>query len=475
MTSTLDSHATGDLLAAQPLETVAERLAQGRSLRRHVPRSAHAAWSPPANRPDPVALLEASSQGRLPQLIPIRYGRMLASPFAFYRGAPLVMAHDLAATPVTGINVQLCGDAHLRNFGLYASPERQLLFDINDFDETHPGPWEWDVKRLASSFVVAGRANGFRDEPCMHAAQIVARSYRKHMRRYARMRLLDIWYSRVDADAALALFRRGGGASLARDMAKARQRNNLHALSRLAEPVDGSFRIRDNPPLVTHVDDQSLADRLRRFFHLYRGTLQEDRRHLLERYRFADYALKVVGVGSVGTRCYIALLTSNQEADPLFLQIKEARPSVLEPHLPKSRYENQGHRVVNGQRLMQSASDIFLGWSRDPDGDYYVRQLRDMKGAAEVEVMTTADLAQYASLCGWTLARAHARSGDAAPIAGYLGKSEKFEDAIAAFARAYSDQTQRDYEAFQAAVRQGGIMANADLEPALTSKNSRTK
>jgi uncharacterized protein (DUF2252 family) len=247
-------------------------------------------------------------------------------------------------------------------------------------------------------------------------------------------------------------------------MAKARRRNSLQALSRLAEPANGSFRIRDNPPLVTHDADASLAERLRRFFHVYRGTLQEDRRHLLERYRFADFALKVVGVGSVGTRCYIALLTSDQEADPLFLQLKEARPSVLEPYLPKTRYENQGHRVVTGQRLMQSASDIFLGWSRDPDAHYYVRQLRDMKGAAEIEEMTAADLAQYASLCGWTLARAHARSGDAALIAGYLGKSDKFEDAIALFARAYADQTLQDYEAFQTAVKRGRIAAMSEPE-----------
>jgi uncharacterized protein (DUF2252 family) len=444
---------------APSLPTPAERLAEGKARRTYASRSAHTVWQPPANRPDPVALLEESNRSRLQHLVPIRYGRMLASPFTFLRGSPIVMAHDLAATPVSGIRVQACGDAHLMNFGVYASPERNLLFDVNDFDETLPGPWEWDIKRLAASFVVAGRSYGRRSSACLEAAGACASSYRQRIREYSRMRLLDVWYSRVDAQAVLKVLRRGGRAEMSRELNKARRRNSLSVLSKLAAPVDGKLRIVDDPPLISHVDDIALGETVRRFFAGYYATLQDDRRTLIERYRFVDFALKVVGVGSVGTRCFVVLLDSSHHEDPLFLQIKEAQASVLEPHVGRSRCHNHGHRVVSGQRLIQSASDIFLGWSGYGQHHYYVRQLRDMKATADLEAMSGPDLAAYATLCGWVLARAHARSGDAALIAGYLGKSDVFDRALVAFAQAYADQTERDFEAFEEAVRSGRIVA----------------
>jgi uncharacterized protein (DUF2252 family) len=424
-----------------------------------VPRSDHAAWQPPPDRADPVALLEESSRPRIPQLVPIRYGRMLASPFTFLRGSPVVMAQDLAATPVSGIRVQACGDAHLMNFGVYASPERNLLFDLNDFDETLPGPWEWDLKRLAASCVVAGQSYGLRASDCAEAARAAARSYRQRMRTYSRMHLLDIWYSRVDAPAVVQVFSRSDRKSVHREFARARRRDRLHALSRLATVTDGRLHIVDDPPLVRHVYDAGLSNSIRRFFRGYYSSLQDDRRTLLERYRFVDFALKVVGVGSVGTRCFIILLDGSHSEDPLFLQIKEARASVLEPHLRRSRFRNSGRRVVSGQRLLQSASDIFLGWSSEGGHDYYVRQLRDMKATADLEALSGADLVDYAALCGWVLARAHARSGDPALIAGYLGKGEKFDEAIVEFAVSYADQTERDYKLFKAAVRSGRLPA----------------
>ncbi len=446
-------------LPPAPLATTQERWAAGKARRKQTPRAAHAGWAPPANRADPVALLEQSSRSRLPDLVPIRYGRMLASPFTYLRGSPIVMAHDLAATPMSGIHVQLCGDAHLANFGVYASPERNLLFDVNDFDETLPGPWEYDLKRLAASFVVAGRSAGVSEPRCRDAAAACTRAYREHMRRYSGMNLLDVWYSRVDADAALQVFGRGAGDVGPLDLDKARRRNRLQALSRLAAQFEGRWKIVDNPPLVHHVADAGFAEGLQRLFASYRTTLQDDRRTLAERYRVLDFALKVVGVGSVGTRCYILLLDSCYSDDPLFLQIKEAEASVLEGHLPHSACANHGQRVVNGQRLMQSASDIFLGWTSDGERHYYVRQLRDMKGAANLDKMTGANLVEYAGLCGWVLARAHARSGDAAAIAGYLGKNDEFDEAIAAFARAYADQTEHDFAAFKEAVNLGRIPA----------------
>ena len=445
-----------------PLPTPKERRAAGKARRQPTARSAHAPWQPAANRADPIALLEESSRPRLPELIPIRYGRMLASPFAFLRGSPVVMAHDLAATPVSGIRVQLCGDAHLMNFGVYASPERNLLFDLNDFDETLPGPWEWDVKRLAASCVVAGRSYAFGTRHGVDAARACVRSYRQRMRHYSKMSWLDLWYSRVDAAAALAVFRRGARGSMTRTLNKVRRRNSLQALSRLAAVRNGRLRIVEDPPLVTHLSDRGLAESLARFFHGYYTSLQDDRRLLLDRYRFVDFARKVVGVGSVGTRCFIVLLDGSHNQDPLFLQIKEALASILEPHLGRARQRNHGRRVVDGQRLVQSASDIFLGWSSEGGHDYYVRQLRDMKATADLAAMSAADLLDYAVLCGWVLARAHARSGDPALIAGYLGTGHQFDDAIAAFATAYADQTERDFDVFNAAVRSGKLPAEKD-------------
>ena len=448
---------------APPLPTLKERLAEGKALRAQVNRSAQGTWQPAANRPDPIALLEESSRPRLQHLVPIRYGRMLQSPFTFLRGSPIVMAQDLASTPNTKIEVQLGGDAHLMNFGVYASPERHLLFDINDFDETLPGPWEWDLKRLAASCVVAARTFGMSSVSATAAARACAQSYRENMRRYGRMRLLDVWYSRVDAQAALELFQRASGRPVSNKMNKELRQRTLKAVSKLTTVQEGQLRIVDDPPLVTHSDDAALSESIRRRFHGYYGTLADDRRFLLERYRFLDFALKVVGVGSVGTRCYIILLDSSQSADPLLLQIKEARASVLEAHLGKSKYRNSGHRVVTGQRLMQSASDMFLGWMHERGHDYYVRQLRDMKATATLETMKPEDLAEYSKLCGWVLARAHARSGDAVRISGYLGKSETFDEAIADFGNAYADQNDRDYEDFQAAVRSGRLSAETGI------------
>jgi len=458
-TDDADASSADPVPVAPALPTPRERLAEGKARREQTPRTAHADWQPAGNRADPIALLEESSRTRLQDLVPIRYGRMLASPFTFLRGSPIVMATDLAATPVSDVFVQACGDAHLMNFGLYASPERSLLFDLNDFDETLPGPWEWDIKRLAASCVVAGRSNGVRDQNCVDAAWACARSYRERMREYSGMRLLDIWYSRVDAQTALRVFHGNGRKDMSRTLDRGRRRNSLEALSKLATVSDGGLHIVDDPPLVRHLNDESLGLTLRRFFRGYYGSLQDDRRALIERYRFVDFALKVVGVGSVGTRCFIVLFDGSHSADPLFLQVKEAQASVLEPHLDRSRFKNHGRRVVNGQRLMQSASDIFLGWSSEGGHDYYVRQLRDMKATADLDAMSGTDLVAYAGLCGWVLARAHARSGDAARIAGYLGKSDAFDEALAAFATAYADQTQRDYEVFKAAVRGGRLPA----------------
>jgi uncharacterized protein (DUF2252 family) len=441
------------------LPTPKERMAEGRSRRKKAPRSAHGRWEPAANRADSIALLEESSRHRLQHLIPIRYGRMLASPFTYLRGSPIVMAHDLALTPVSGIRVQACGDAHLMNFGLYASPERHLLFDLNDFDETLPGPWEWDVKRLAASCVVAGRVHDMSNRECAEAARGCARSYRVHMREYCRMRLLDVWYSRVDAEAAVKVFRGDGRKDVSRSFEKSRRSTSLQALSKLADLSNGQLLIVENLPLVQRVNDEHLSESLRRFFRSYYGSLQEDRRALLERYRLVDFALKVVGVGSVGTRCFIVLLDGSHSDDPLFLQIKEAQASILEPYLERSPHHNHGRRVVHGQRLMQSASDIFLGWASDGGYDYYVRQLRDMKGTANVEHMSGDEFIDYAVLCGWVLARAHARSGDAPVIAGYLGKADAFDAAIGKFATAYADQTERDFENFEKAVRSGRLHA----------------
>jgi uncharacterized protein (DUF2252 family) len=432
-----------------------------------VPRGSHAEWEPAPDRPDPVDLLEAQARDRIPDLLPIRYSRMMASPFAFMRGSAIVMAQDLASTPKSGIQSQLCGDAHLSNFGLYASPERALLFDLNDFDETLPGPWEWDVKRLAASFVVAGRDNGFDAADCREAAQTSAASYRRRMAEFSEMGELEVWYLRVGEEEAFGLLSAARTKKTAkkvnRTVRKAHGHDSLQALSKLTKIVDGRRTIIDDAPLLVRIPEgDEIRVQVNAILESYKRTLQEDRRHLLDRYRFVDAARKVVGVGSVGTRAYVVLLEGRDEDDPLFLQVKEAGASVLEGHVPSSACKQHGHRVVAGQRLMQAASDIFLGWFRGPAGrDFYWRQLRDMKGSAEVERMSPEELTLYAGLCGWALARAHARSGDCVRISAYLGKSECFDVAIADFAKAYADQTERDHAALLAAVKSGRVVAEA--------------
>ncbi|MDC0773387.1 DUF2252 domain-containing protein [Streptomyces sp. HD] len=440
--------------------TPADRTLRGKAARKRVPRSAHASWLPSVDRPDPVAVLERQGRDRLPELLPIRYGRMAASPFAFLRGAAAVMAADLAAAPHTGLTVQLCGDAHLLNFGLYASPERALLFDLNDFDETFPGPFEWDVKRLATSVAVAARENGHSDAKAGRAALASVTAYRTAIRRLARLGELDVWYTRIEADELLPLVhslhdRRRVESTLGR----ARRRTSLQAYGKLTDVVDGRRRIIHDPPLLEPAGTSDMAS-LRKIFSDYRSTLSEERRLLLDRYRFVDAARKVVGVGSVGLRCFIVLLAGRDADDPLFLQIKEARRSVLEEHLPSGPYTHPGHRVVAGQRLLQAAGDIFLGWMSGPQGRaFYWRQLRDMKGSADVAAMSPGDLTTYARLCGTALARAHARSGDRIAIAGYLGGGDTFDRATADFALSYADQTITDHTTLATAVDAGVLKA----------------
>ena len=455
--------------AAQEAASYQQRHERGRAARQVVPRGSHAEWEPAPDRPDPVDLLEAQAKDRLPDLVPIRYSRMMASPFAFMRGSAIVMAQDLASTPKSGIQSQLCGDAHLSNFGLYASPERALLFDLNDFDETLPGPWEWDVKRLAASFVVAGRDNGFDAADCREAAQTSAASYRRRMAEFSEMGELEVWYLRVGEEEAFGLLsdakaRKRTAKKVNRTVRKAHGHDSLQALSKLTEIVDGRRTIIDDPPLLVRIPEgDEIRAQVYAILESYKRTLQDDRRHLLDRFRFVDTARQVVGVGSVGTRAYVVLLEGRDEDDPLFLQVKEAGASVLEGPFPStSTHEHQGQRVVAGQRLMQAASDIFLGWFRGPAGrDFYWRQLRDMKGSAEVERMSPEELTLYAGLCGWALARAHARSGDRVRISAYLGKSERFDVAIADFAKAYADQIERDHAALLAAVKSGRVVAEA--------------
>jgi uncharacterized protein (DUF2252 family) len=455
--------------AALAAESYQQHQERGRAARRVAPRASHAVWAPAPDRPDPVDLLEAQEGARVRELLPIRYARMMSSPFVFMRGAAIVMANDLASTPKTGIQAQLCGDAHLLNFGAYASPERALLFDVNDFDETLPGPWEWDVKRLAASLVVAGRDNGFDASDCREAARASATSYRQRMAEFSEMGELEVWYSRVGEEEIRGLLsdaksRKKTAKKLSKTVRKARGRDSLQALSKLTRVVDGRRVINDDPPLLVRIpDEDERRAQIHDILDGYRRTLQDDRRHLLDRYRFVDVARKVVGVGSVGTRAYVVLLEGRDEDDPLFLQVKEVGLSVLEGHVPSSAYEQHGHRVVAGQRLMQAASDIFLGWFRSGLGrDFYWRQLRDMKGSANVEGMSPDELALYGKLCGWALARAHARSGDRVQIAAYLGKSERFDVAIADFAKEYADQTERDHAALCAAVKSGRVATDAD-------------
>ncbi|MEY9934699.1 uncharacterized protein (DUF2252 family) [Catenulispora sp. GP43] len=447
--------------------SLASRVAAGRAARKLVTRSSTGDWKAPKDRQDPVAVLEKQAATRLPGLVPIRYGRMAASEFAFLRGGPAIMAADLAQSPTTGLTVQLCGDAHLSNFGLYASPERRLVFDLNDFDETLPGPFEWDVKRLTASIAVAARQNGFEDD-CGHSAAVeAARAYRTAMAAMTQKDELDVWYQSVDATMLLQLARRKRGRKeLEASFSEAERHTNLQALRKLTGPgPDGTPRIRYQPPLLVPFaelgfDRDTEEETIRRVFTDYRSTLQEDRRALLERFRYVESALKVVGVGSVGTRCSMALMLGETTSAPLFLQVKEAEESVLAPYLKASRYEHQGHRVVAGQRLMQATSDIFLGWATGPEGRYfYVRQLRDMKGSANVPEMDKTMLRAYSELCGLTLARAHARSGDRVAISAYLGSGDSFDRAMGRWALAYADQTREDHKVLMNAIKTGVVRA----------------
>jgi uncharacterized protein (DUF2252 family) len=464
---------------AAPHFTATERAARGRAARGELPRSAHAAWEPASSRRDPVALLEEQGETRLPELVPIRYGRMLVSPFTFFRGSAYLMAADLADGPRTGLHTQLCGDAHLSNFGIFAAPDRRRVFSINDFDETLPGPFEWDVKRLAASFAVAGRELGF-DEPTRRSVVMTAvREYREAMASFAKMRNIDVWYTRLDVVGIVERVGAGrSGKQLKRfqtDVAKTRTKDSMRALSKLCRAVDGELRIVGDPPLVTPIEDvlpgaerEHLEDVVRRMIGTYRRTLPRDRRNLLESYRYVHAARKVVGVGSVGARTWILLLVGRDDDDPLFLQFKEAQASVLEPFLGKSQFAQHGQRVVEGQRMMQAASDILLGWERietidGQEKDFYIRQLWDSKGSAEVELMKPPALSAYGQICGWTLARAHARSGDRIAIAAYLGSSDAFDRAMATFAESYADQNERDYRALQDAAASGRVAVQTGL------------
>ena len=461
--------------------TPAERAVKGKAARAEVPRDSHAAFDPPPDRPDPIALLEEQAATRVPELVPVRYGRMMVSPFTYYRGAALPMASDLSTTPVTGLAVQACGDAHLSNFGVFGSAERRLVFDVNDFDETLPGPWEWDVKRLAASLDVAARGNGFAGKQRRAIVAAAVASYRLAMRGFADMTNLDVWYAHADMEQLRAQFdpRLGTRQRKAVDkgMAKARTRDSMQEVGKLTRLVDGRPRIISDPPLLVPVDDlapgemdrASLQAQVADLLGKYRRTLETDRRVLLEQFEFCDLARKVVGVGSVGTRCWIALMLGRDGTDPLFLQVKEAEASVLSRYVGASRHANQGQRVVAGQRLMQATSDIFLGWQRNPAGldgkarDFYVRQLRDWKFSLDIDAMVPRGMRLYGELCGWTLARAHARSGDRIAIAAYLGATDVFDQAITRFAAAYADQNERDHQALVDAVTSGRIVAEQGL------------
>jgi len=443
-----------------PSQAVNERMEAGKALRSTLPRAVHGVWKPPPDRRDPIRILEESNRGRLPELIPIRYGRMVRSPFTFLRGSAALMARDLAATPTTGVRVQACGDCHMLNFGLFATPERNLIFDINDFDETLPAPWEWDIKRLATSIVVAGRDFGFPDKSSREAAMACARSYRERLHEFSLLSPLEVWYYRIDEKALIEMAPDAQAAARRRKFAeKARKRIGDYLVPRITERIEGRHRLADSPPLVYHVSDTDFHERVHVALEGYRQSLPDDRRVLFDRYGVEDVALKVVGIGSVGTRCFVALFMT-EEGHSLLLQCKEVLPSVLEPYAGKSLYKNHGQRVVVGQRLMQSASDIFLGWTREPAGrSFFFRQLRDMKFSLPLEGMTAVMLERYAELCGWTLARAHARSGDAATISGYLGRGEAFDKAMGDFAVSYGDQTERDHSALKKAVDAGRIDA----------------
>ena len=478
--------------------SIDDRKARGLEARDRTALSSHTKWEPAADRPDPVGLLEEQNRTREPDLVPVRHGRMMVSPFTFYRGAAKIMAADLADTPVAGLETQLCGDAHLSNFGLFASPERVLLFDVNDFDETLPGPFEYDVKRMAASFAIAGRNNGFAKADTRAATLASVAAYREAMATFAQMGTMDIWYAHLDEDELMAAIRstvaetkkEAKAAKKKREKrdvkeeklakraekraektaAKAHTRDSLQALSKLGEVVDGKYRIASQPPIVVPARDlaatyglspDEVVPAIHEQFRAYRATLQDDRRHLLERFEIVDAARKVVGVGSVGTRAFIVLLQGRDAQDPLFLQIKEATASVLEPYVRKSRYRQHGERVVQGQRMMQAASDIYLGWTKGLDvrRHFYWRQLRDMKGSVEAEALAPLGLTFYARTCGWTLARAHARAGDPVAIAEYLGDSDAFDTSITDFSQRYADQNERDYQEFVNAVKSGRLEA----------------
>jgi uncharacterized protein (DUF2252 family) len=462
-----------------PHLSVAERAARGKAARSEVPRSSHAVFEPSATRADPVELLERQATTRVPELVPIRYGRMLVSPFTFYRGAAMIMAHDLGPTPRSGLYVQCCGDAHLSNFGVFASPDRRLVFDVNDFDETLPGPWEWDVKRLAVSMLIAARDNGYRAKDEERIVLDTVGRYRTAMAQFAGMSDLDVWYSRLEIESLVQelapQFKEKTVQRTEKALTKARTKDSMAAFSKLAQSVNGEVRIVDQSPLIVPIEQlapgnerDEMFEALHQLLRGYRQTLEFDRRVLLEQFRLVDFARKVVGVGSVGTRAWIALLLG-RDKDPLFLQMKEAEASVMEEILGPSEFANHGQRVVTGQRLMQAASDIFLGWLHVDSGldekprGFYGRQLKDWKGSAEIEQMVPRGMATYGTLCGWTLARAHARSGDRIAIASLLGNSDRFDRAILEFSKAYAEQNERDYQALADAVQSGRIAAQTGL------------
>ena len=456
----------------------ADRAAQGKDARAVAPLESHGEFSPGRGR-DPVGLLLGQAASRVPELMPVRHGRMLVSPFTFYRGAALPMAADLAGTPASGLRVQLCGDAHLSNFGAFASPERRLVFDVNDFDETLPGPFEWDIKRLAASLAVAGRDNGFPAKARRKIALAAAEGYRTAMRGFAGQPFLDVWYAHLDIEPAFGAFRSQLKAKRFKAaeamLAKAHTSDSTKALGKLTTVVEGRRQIISDPPMIVPIEEifadvqaDAIYELLRTVLGKYGRTLQSDRRHLLEQFTMVQVARKVVGVGSVGTRAWIVLMDAGDDDEPLFLQAKEAQPSVLAQYAGRSRYANQGERVVAGQHLMQAQSDIFLGWTRvaAPDGvdrDFYVRQLKDWKFSLPIEQMLPEGMTVYAGLCGWTLARAHARSGDRIALAAYLGGSDKFDQAIADFAETYADQNELDYAALQGAVKDGRAEATTEI------------
>jgi uncharacterized protein (DUF2252 family) len=474
------SKAAADRPAAVPHLSVTERVARGKAARAEVPRSRHAIFEPAPTRVDPVALLERQAATRVPELVPIRYGRMLVSPFTFYRGAAMIMAHDLGPTPRSGLTVQCCGDAHLSNFGVFASPERRLVFDVNDFDETLPGPWEWDVKRLAVSMLIAARDNGYSAKDEERIVLDTVGRYRTAMAEFAGMKNLEVWYARLEIEGVIQelapQFKQKLVKQTEKALAKARTKDSMTAFSKLTQTSNGTVRIIDQSPLIVPIDvlaqgheREQVFEALHQLLRGYRETLEFDRRVLLEQFQLTDFARKVVGVGSVGTRAWIALLLGRDGEDPLFLQMKEAEASVLEEVLGPSEFSNHGERVVTGQRLMQATSDIFLGWLHVESGldqearDFYGRQLKDWKGSAEIEQMVPTGMATYGQLCGWTLARAHARSGDRVAIASYLGNGDRFDRAILGFSKAYAEQNERDYQALSEAVRSGRIKAESGL------------